>query len=120
MYLTIKTEHKDSWKTGFKISPKQWNDFIIVDGDRASITDILVIIFENEPIYTQYIKKRNTITWPIVMVNISNLQDNEFGMSVVGMPHFMTFTLLFHHTRPPLKLKITKTICGVHSPRPYI
>ena len=25
------------------------------------------------------------------MVNISNLQDNYFGMSVVSMPNFMTF-----------------------------
>ena len=53
------------------------------------------------------------------MVNISNLQDNLFSMSVVSMPKFHDFSddmtsFLFRHT-----LKITKPICGVNSSRPY-
>ena len=54
------------------------------------------------------------------MVNISNLKDNLFGMSVVSMPNSMKFPTVNPIQGKTLKLTITKTICGVHTSRELV
>ena len=59
------------------------------------------------------------------MLNISNLQDNKFGMSVVSMPNhmiFQWFNIIFvsSYKATPKTKNHKKTICGVHSSRPYV
>ena len=53
---------------------------------------------KNNSKYTQYIKKRNTyislITWVILKMYISNLQDTLTSMSIISWPNSITFWAL--------------------------